>query len=84
MVQRPSVRLQWLSHQAVGDNIHRQLPELVKNFRAVAGKKRKLGSLTLDESLKPPRYLSAVDIHYTPGNYFNDTTEDDITAGAHF
>ena len=77
-------RLQWLSHQAVGDNIHRQLPELVENFRAVDGKKRKLGSLTLDTGVKPPRYLSAVDIHYTPGNYFTDTTEDDVTAGAHF
>lgn len=36
----------------------------------------------LDPELKPPRYLSAIDIHCMPGGYAADLGEDDIAAGA--
>ncbi len=74
--------LQMISQDAVGDSIYRQLPEMIGNFRKMAKKPK--GSLKLDPGLEVPRYLSAVDIHYSPGSYFAETTDDDVTAGARY
>ncbi len=41
-----------------------------------------LGSLKLNESLKIPRYMSAVDIHCIPGGYHNELIKDDVLPGA--
>jgi SAM-dependent methyltransferase len=40
------------------------------------------GSLRLNPSLRPPRYVTAVDIHCMPGNYTTDVVQDDVSAGA--
>ncbi len=67
---------------AVGEVVERQLDELVaksKHPRRKAG-----GSLKLDPKVKPPRYLTAVDIHCMPGNYTGDLGGDDVSAGALF
>lgn len=64
---------------AVGEIVERQLPELIEKSRRVpsAG-----GTLRLDEGLPLPRYYTAVDIHFMPGNYHTDLTADDVYAGA--
>jgi len=40
------------------------------------------GSLGLDKSVAPPRYLTAVDIHCMPGGYTGEAGPDDTYAGA--
>jgi SAM-dependent methyltransferase len=40
------------------------------------------GSLTLDDSVVLPRYLTAVDIHCMPGGYCTEAGDDDVYAGA--
>ncbi|MFP6869454.1 MAG: class I SAM-dependent methyltransferase [Nitrospinota bacterium] len=73
-----------MTHYEVGESIYRQLGGLIKKSKKLSGNRKKQGSLRLDPSIKPPRYLSAVDIHFTPGSYYADVTEDDITAGARY
>ncbi len=68
-------------YDTVGPSIERQLPELIDRARSFRGK---LGSLTLDESVEMPSYLTAVDIHCKPGSYQQEMTEDDVFAGAEF
>ena len=68
-------------YDTVGPSIERQLPELIGRSRSLRGK---LGSLTLDDSVEMPPYLTAVDVHCKPGSYQQEMTEDDVFAGAEF
>lgn len=63
--------------------VERQLPQLIENFHKFADAPR-FGSLTLDPAMKPPRYVSAVDIHCIPGGYFLELAPDDVYAGARY
>jgi len=75
-LQRCSQELCWAS---VLDSIERQCDELATRARPRAGAR---GSLTLDDTVEVPRYLSAVDIHCMPGGYAGEAIDDDVTAGA--
>ena len=68
----------------VAEGIERQLPALVEKAKAVRARPDKLGSLSLDPSVRVPRYNSAVDIHCKPGGYHTEVVEDDVLAGAEF
>ena len=68
-------------YDTVGPSIERQLPDLIDRARSFRGK---LGSLTLDDSVEMPHYLTAMDIHCKPGSYQQEMTEDDVFAGAEF
>jgi len=59
--------------------VERQLPELISKAKTAD---KKIGSLTLDEKLDAPRYVTAVDIHCMPGGYCTETAADDVAAGA--
>ena len=72
---------QEILYDTVGPSIQRQLPELNRRALKLRGK---LGSLTLDENLRVPRYLTAVDHHCKPGSYHSEMTDDDVFAGAEF
>lgn len=72
-------RMMW---DSVITSVERQLPDLVETARKFRDNKDKLGSLTLDSGLVMPTYLTAVDIHQQPGNYYTENTEDDVAAGA--
>lgn len=72
---------QEMLYDTVGPSIDRQLPELCERAKQFRGK---LGSLTLDENLQPPRYATAVDYHCKPGNYHTERMPDDVFAGAEF
>lgn len=75
-LQRISQDMNW---SAASECVARQLPELI----AVSGSwERPLGSLTLDPDIEMPRYLTALDIHRVPGNYHEETVEDDLAQGA--
>jgi len=67
---------------AVGEVVEHQLSDITA--RSKKPKKRAGGSLSLDPAIKPPRYLTAVDIHCMPGNYTADLGKDDVSAGAIF
>ena len=72
---------QELKHTVTEPLVHRQAGELNGKARAIRETAKK-STLRLDPALKVPRYLSAVDIHLLPGNYFTERTEDDVSAGA--
>ncbi len=72
---------QEMLYDTVGPSIERQLPELIERAKSFKGK---LGSLTLDDSVDVPPYLSAVDMHCKPGSYQQEMVEDDVFAGAEF
>jgi SAM-dependent methyltransferase len=72
---------QRMSYEASAAVIERQRPELIA--RAAAPRATR-GSLTLDPTLAPPRYLSALETHLMPGGYLGEYAADDVTAGALF
>ncbi|NKB43648.1 MAG: methyltransferase domain-containing protein [Alphaproteobacteria bacterium] len=72
---------QEMLYDTVGPSIERQLPDLVERAKSLRGK---LGSLTLDDSVEVPPYLSAVDMHCKPGSYQQEMIADDVFAGAEF
>ncbi len=72
---------QELLYDTVGPSIERQLPELTARAKELRGK---IGSLSLNENVEMPRYLTAVDIHCKPGSYHTELMQDDVFAGAEF
>ena len=72
---------QEMLYDSVGPSIERQLPELVRKAKSLRGK---LGSLTLDGTIKMPAYLAAVDMHCKPGSYQQELMPDDVFPGAEF
>ncbi len=66
----------------VGEAVEHQLSGITARSKRPARKAG--GSLRLDPTVKPPRYLTAVDIHCMPGNYTGDLGDDDVSAGAIF
>jgi SAM-dependent methyltransferase len=86
MEREPSTKLwsamartiQEMLWDGAGNTVERQLPDLIS--RAKIAKPR--GTLTLDPSVKTPRYNGEIDIHCMPGGYHTDLTEDDVFAGA--
>ena len=69
---------------AVAEGVERQLPDLVEKAKQVRERPKTLGSLSLDPSVRVPRYNSAVDIHCKPGGYHSEVVDDDVLAGAEF
>jgi SAM-dependent methyltransferase len=72
---------QEMLYDSVGPSIERQLPALVKKAKALKGKR---GSLKLDDRIKVPPYLAAVDMHCKPGSYQQELSDDDVFPGAEF
>ena len=61
------------------DSVENELDTLMAHAKDVD---RGLGSLTVDPELEIPEYISAVDIHVMPGNYYSEYTKDDMSQGA--
>lgn len=68
---------------STGECVERQLGDLVETYRQLS-RAAKHGSLHLDSSLEPPRYIAAIDIHCVPGGYFTVLGEDDLYVGARY
>ncbi len=75
-LQRISQELMWRS---VADSVDRQLPELVAKAKKLKGAG---GSLKVSKKFKPPKYVTALDIHCMPGGYASVVTKNDVAAGA--
>jgi SAM-dependent methyltransferase len=66
---------------SVEESVARQVPDLARRWQSNG---RTKGSLRLDPAVKPPPYMSAVDIHCMPGGYVSEVMDDDVRAGAIF
>jgi SAM-dependent methyltransferase len=73
---RSAQELLWAS---VIDTIERETPRLRREAARLEGK---VGTLTLDQKLEVPRYVTALDIHCMPGGYASDADPQQIAAGA--
>ena len=65
-------------HGLAAAMVDRQLPALM--VRAEAN--QTIGSLTLDPAVEMPRYLTAQDIHRSPGGYHREQVKNDLSVGA--
>jgi 2-polyprenyl-3-methyl-5-hydroxy-6-metoxy-1,4-benzoquinol methylase len=74
--RRTSQELIWAS---VTHAVERELPDLIERAKPKADA---LGSLTLNPTVKPPTYSTALDIHCMPGGYSSDYGPDDVAVGA--
>lgn len=90
MESRPVYRLysalrynaQEMCFQSVQDGVERALPEMTELAREAARSNPAGGSLKLDPTLEAPRYLTALDVHLTPGCFHTEWGEDDVAQGA--
>ncbi|MBN8814288.1 MAG: class I SAM-dependent methyltransferase [Sphingomonas sp.] len=67
---------------SVQGSIERALPEMIEVSRDAAERNPAGGSLRLDPTLEMPRYLTALDVHLTPGCFHNEWIDDDVAQGA--
>ena len=59
--------------------VNRQLGELAERAKPRPGDR---GALELDPDVQIPKYQSSFDMHWMPGGYYTERTQDDVSAGA--
>ncbi len=67
---------------SVQDEVERALPEMIAVARDAAERNPAGGSLRLDPDLEIPRYVTALDVHLTPGCFHSEWIDDDVAQGA--
>lgn len=67
---------------SVQEPIERALPEMIALARDAAERSPAGGSLRLDPDLEIPRYVTALDVHLTPGCFHSEWAQDDVAQGA--
>ncbi len=70
---------QELMWDSVEDTVDRQLDTLETKAKKVG---KGGGSVIVPKGFRPPRYVEAVDVHTMPGGYCDETSAEDIRAGA--
>ena len=73
---------QEMCFQSVQSSVERALPEMIAVARDAAERSPAGGSLRLDPALQVPRYVSAVDVHLTPGCFHSEWVGEDVAQGA--
>jgi len=61
--------------------IERDLREMIDFARTVANENPAGGTLKTDPDLEMPSYITALDVHLTPGGYHSEFAEDDVAQG---
>jgi len=59
--------------------VERQLDDLIERAKP---RKTDKGSVEIDPNFEVPRYHKPFDMHWMPGSFFTEFTEDDVSAGA--
>jgi ubiquinone/menaquinone biosynthesis C-methylase UbiE len=77
LLRRDSQDLLWLY---AGTAIERQYDAMRDRFAAAQATPK--GSLTLDPTIKIPKYISQIDTHRMPGSFTGELEADDLRAGA--
>lgn len=67
---------------SVQEPVERALPEMVAVARDAVVRNPGGGSLRLDPGLAIPRYVTALDVHLTPGCFHSEWIDDDVAQGA--
>lgn len=67
---------------SVQEPIERALPEMIALARDAAVRSPAGGTLRLDPALAVPRYVTALDVHLTPGCFHSEWAHDDVAQGA--
>jgi len=67
---------------SVQDPVERALPEMIAVARGAAERSPAGGTLRLDPELEMPRYVTALDVHLTPGCFHSEWVDDDVAQGA--
>ena len=66
-------------YSSIGKSVDRQYDDLSEKFKSIESP---IGSLSLDDELDLPKYISSFDHHRMPGSYYTEVAEDDLRAGA--
>ena len=74
--------VQEMCFQSVQPQVERALPDMIALARDAAERSPAGGSLRLDPALEVPRYVTALDVHLTPGCFHSEWAEDDVAQGA--
>ena len=74
--------VQEMCFHSVQPQIERALPQMIETARDAAARSPAGGSLRLNPNLEVPRYVTALDVHLTPGCFHSEWTEDDVAQGA--
>ena len=79
-----SLRLnaQEMTWSSVQNQVERSLPTLVKVSKDAAKNQSEAFGLSLNPSLKVPKYVSTLDIHQMPGCFHSEYVTDDVSVGA--
>lgn len=67
---------------SVQEPVERALPELIAVARDAVERNPANGSLRTDPDFEVPPYVSAIDVHLTPGCFHSEYTGDDVAQGA--
>jgi ubiquinone/menaquinone biosynthesis C-methylase UbiE len=73
---------QEMCYLSVQRPVERALPRMIDIARAAARDPLPGASLRLDPQLPIPNYVSALDVHLTPGCFHSEYTADDVAQGA--
>lgn len=76
--------VQEMCFQSVQPQVERALPQMIEVARTAARRNPAGGSLRLNANLAIPSYISALDVHLTPGCFHSEYTADDVAQGAVF
>lgn len=67
---------------SVQEPVERALPEMIAVARGAVERSPAGGTLRLDPTLEVPRYVTALDVHLTPGCFHSEWADDDVAQGA--
>lgn len=73
---------QEMCYSSVQPAVERALPAMVELASDLADRNPAGGSLRLNPKLKLPKYITALDVHLTPGSVHSEHTADDVAQGA--
>lgn len=74
--------VQEMCFHSVQPQIERALPQMIEAARDAAVRSPAGGSLRLNPELEVPRYVTALDVHLTPGCFHSEWAKDDVAQGA--
>lgn len=73
---------QEMCYLSVQPTVERALPQMIDLARDFARRRPAGGSLRLNPGLRLPKYITALDVHLTPGWVHAEHTTDDVAQGA--
>lgn len=73
---------QEMRYLSVIDPVERVADEMIAIGKEISSRQPAGGTLKLDPNLELPRYVTALDVHLSPGSFYSEYVEDDLSQGA--